>query len=202
MALRKFRFFVGACGPTMMYSNIIRAEDEVSAIKIYLAELGEEPTEENIEKRLRFIREVVPKDTPEKLLDCMGREISVGDEVMVIKGASGTSPELVPGTVEKIPGKSITVKTRTGETVRVMLAKGEVDSLSKAIVLDPRPARAVEGVLDASGYPIEENDRVAYVFSPYSISELKVGTVKKISAKTVVVDDTRKRPDKVVVINR
>ena len=202
MALKKYRFFVGACGPTMMYSNIIRAEDEISATKIFLAEMNEEPTEENIQKRLRNIREVVPKAKPEKLLDCTGREISVGDNVMAIKGASGTAPELVPGTVEKIPGKSIVVKISNGDTVRIALSKYETDSLAKVIVLDPRPERGSEGVLDASGYPIEENDKVAYVYSPYSTSELKIGTIKKLSSKTVLVDDTRKRPDKVVVLNR
>ena len=110
MALKKYRFFVGACGPTMMYSNIIRAEDEISATKIYLAEIGEEPTEENIKKKLDYIREIIPKENPEKLLDCKDQEISIGDEVIVIKGGAGTSPRLLHGTVKKLSGKSIQVE--------------------------------------------------------------------------------------------
>ncbi len=203
MALKKYRFFVGACGPTMMYSNIIRAEDEVSAAKLYLTEQGEEASDEAVAEQLRFIREVVPKETPEKLFDFMNKEISVDDDVMFIRNSSSKAPKLMPGKVEKITGKSVVIKTPAGESVRVILAEDEEDSIARIIVMSPRPERAAEGVVDASEYPLLEGDPVVYMKAiAYNRCEgFDVGTVEKISGKSLEVNGTRRTPERVVVIN-
>lgn len=201
MALKKYRFFVGACGPTMMYSNIIRAEDEISATKIYLSGSGSEPTDEEIQEQLRYIREVIPKDTPEKLLDCKDQEISVGDDVIVIKGGAGLSPKLVHGTVKKLSAKSIQVEDQAGTSFRIMLGADEESSMSKVFIMSPRPSRSVEGVMDATGYPIREGDPVVYLYTYFHEYSFKTGNVSKITEKSLVVDDTRKSFDRVVVIN-
>ncbi len=198
MALKKYRFFVGACGPTVMYSNIIRAEDEISAVKIYLSKAGKALTDENIAMQLRNIREVVPKENPEMLLDYSGKEISSGDEVMFTSGNM-----LLSGKVEKITAKSIVVKTQDGECVRIVLPKDEDDTLTRVLVMAPRPARMIDGPVDASGYPLYVGDPVAYMGDMYAgtCKGLKNGNITKITAKTVVVGTTRKSLDKVVVIN-
>ena len=203
MALKKYRFFAGVCGPTALYSNIIRAEDEVSAVKLYLAELGKKATDENVADQLQNIREIVPKENPDKLLDCMEKEISVGDDVMFIKNTSGKTPKLLPGKVEKITGKSIVVKAQSGESVRIVLAEDESDSISRVIVMGSRPNRAGAEVEDASGYPLMVGDPVVYMKpTAYNRCEgFQVGTVKKISDKTIAIDETRRTSDRIVVIN-
>ncbi len=203
MALKKYRFFAGACGPTALYSNIIRAEDEVSAVKLYLAELGEEETDENVAKQLRNIREIVPKEIPDKLLDFMNKEISVDDDVMFIRNSSGKAPKLLFGKVEKITGKSIVVKAQSGESVRIILAEEESDSISRVIIMNPRPLRSVGDTTDASGYPLMVGDPVVYMKpTAYNRCEgFEVGTVEKISDKTISINETRRTSDRIVVIN-
>ena len=85
MALKKYRFAVGICGPTVLYTNIIRAEDERSAAMIYLSEIGKDLTDENISEQLRHIKGIVPKEARNRLLDYLGKEIVLGDEVMFYK---------------------------------------------------------------------------------------------------------------------
>ena len=203
MALKKFRFFVGACGPTMMYSNIIRAEDEVSAIKQYISAYGRELTEEEMNKYLRLIREVIPKENPDKLLDYMEHEIAVGDEVVFIRNSYGKPPKLLTGIVDKISAKSIVVKTLSEECFRVILPEDETEILPKVIVMNPRPNRIVGKYIDATGYPLQEGDIVAYMGKVYvgNCEGFRTGAVKKITEKTVEVEDTRKNFDRVVVIN-
>ena len=185
----------------MMYSNIIRAEDEISATKIYLSELGKEPADEAVKEQLRFIREVVPKENQEQLLDCKDQEIKTGDDVIVIKGSAGTSPRLVQGTVKKLSGKSIQVEDQEGNSFRIMLGADEESSMSKVFIMKPRPTRPVERVTDATGYPIQVGDPVVYLNSYFHEYSFKTGNVSKITEQSLLVDDTRKAFDKVVVIN-
>ena len=203
MALKKYRFATGICGPTILYSNTIRAEDEIAAAKIYLTETGKEITDESISELLRHISEIVPKETPDQLFDCMGREISEDDDVAVIKSNEGAAPELSFGKIEKISGKSVSVKTPTGESVRVMLTKSEADTMTRVLVMGQRPAKECTDVFDGSGYPLQVGDRIAYMDPAYFRGNIifKVGTVEKITPKTIMVNGTRKTPDRTVVIN-
>ncbi|MBR0161977.1 MAG: hypothetical protein IJQ02_11940 [Oscillospiraceae bacterium] len=203
MALKKYRFFVGACGPTMMYSNIIRAEDELSAVKIYLSEREKELSDENIANGLRNIREIVPKDKPDKLLDGMGKEIQVGDDVVFIRNASGSPPILLTGKVERLSDKSIVVKDPKDQNYRIVLPKWETDMLPRVIVMSARPEREKTDPVDGSGYPLQMGDPVAYMKDAYSGSSegFITGTVTKITAKNVAVGEKRKNFDKVVIIN-
>lgn len=203
MALRKFRFLVGACGPTFLYTDIYRAEDERAAAIIRLSAMGKECTEENIAKQLDTIREIIPKETPDRLLDCLGRELSLGDEVMFIKNKAQGGPKLLSGKIEKISGKSVLIKEETGESTRIILSGDEEECISKVLVMKTRPERKESGAEDASGYPIMEGDTVAYMraIAYNSCTGFEVGSVKKITAKNVEIEDTRRTLNRVVVLN-
>ena len=205
MALKKYRIFVGMCGPTPLYSDTIRAEDERAAVITYLTEIGKEVTIENINEQLRHVREIVPniKKTPEKLLDCLGKELTLGADVMFMRRKYGEGTKLMSGKVDKVSGKSIVVRTQSGESNRIMLSTDSDDSIDRVIVMAPRPERVNGEVLDASGYPILEGDTVAYMIpAEFGTSDgFGTGTVTKFTAKSVEVNGTKRPFDRVVVIN-
>ena len=203
MALKKYRFFAGACGPTMLYSNIIRAGDERTATIIYLKEMGKDATEENIADELHNIREIIPKVNPDHLLDFLEKEIKVGDDVMFIKNKSGSAPKLCPGKVAKVTGKRIVVEDTTGDSSRIMLPEDESECLPRVIVMSPRPERPADGMIDASGYPVLDDDPIAYMkIPPYSNSvEFEMGRIEAIKGNKVLVNGTRKTVDRIVVLN-
>ena len=203
MSLKKYHFALGICGPTVLYSSIIRAENEREAAMIFLAKDGKDLTEETINNQLRFIKEIVPKEIPDKLYDCVGEEIELGKDVLFIRNEYGKAPKLVLGVIDKICGKSIVINASDGVMNRIILPKGEPDSLPKVVILNKRPLRSGKENLDASGYPIAMDDPVAYMNPVYSgnCDGFQIGIVTSISAKTIQVDGTRREFDRVVVIN-
>ena len=62
--MKKYKVFVGMCGPTPIVSNIIKANDKREALIKYYDLMGEEYTEEKIEKELKNVFEHIP--TPRK----------------------------------------------------------------------------------------------------------------------------------------
>ncbi len=203
MALKKYRFAIGACGPTILHTNIIRAENEEAAARIYLSEIGEEQTDENITELLRRVSEIVPKENPDRILDYAGKEISLGDEVMFIRNKTGTPSKLMAGRVNKISEKSIVIMTQDGESNRVILPEDEAECLPRVIVMNPRPKRTNEGVVDASGYPLLEGDPIVYMKAiAYGRCDgFQTGSVERLVGKSIVVNGTKRTPDRVVVIN-
>ncbi len=187
----------------MLYSNIIRAEDERAATIIYLKEMGKDATEENIADELRYIREIIPKETPDHLLDFLEKEIKVGDDVMFIKNKAGSAPKLCPGKVTKVTGKSIVVEDTAGDSSRIMLPEDESECLPRVIIMSPRPERPADGMIDASGYPVLDGDPIAYMKRPpYSNSvEFEMGRIEAIKGNKVLVNGTRKTVDRIVVLN-
>ena len=203
MARKKYRFVVGNCGPTILYTNIIRADDEIAATKMFLTESGKELTEDNITEQLRYIREIVPKENPDRLLDYLEKEIALDDEVMFIRNKSGEAPQLMHGKVEKISGKSIVITTETGERNRVILSEDDAECISRVIVMVPRPERTNDGVIDASGYPLKEGDPIAYMkaISYNRCDGFQTGTITKLTSKYIEVNGTKRASNRVVAIN-
>ena len=203
MALKKYRFAVGICGPTVLYTNIIRAEDERSAAMIYLSEIGKDLTDENISEQLRHIKEIVPKETPDRLLDYLEKEIVLGDEVMFIKNKYGEAPRLMPGKVDKISGKSIVITTESGESNRVILSEKDDECLSRVIVMQLRPERKNNGVADASGYPLIEGDPVVYMKTSVHnrCDGFQTGMITRFTAKYIEINGTKRTSERVIAIN-
>ena len=203
MALKKYRFAVGVCGPTVLYTNIIRAEDERAAATLYLSEIGKELTNENITELLKYVREIIPKENPDKIMDYTEREIALGDEVMFIRNKFGEAPKLLSGKVDKISGKSIVIRTQTGESNRIILAEDESECLSRVVVMNARPERKNEGFVDASGYPVMEGDPIVYMKAiAYSRCDgFQTGHVTRVTGKSIEVNGTKRTPNRVVVIN-
>lgn len=62
--MKKYKVFVGMCGPTPIVSNIIKANDKREALLKYYELIGEDYTEERVQKDLQKVFEHVP--TPRK----------------------------------------------------------------------------------------------------------------------------------------
>ena len=207
MKQRKFKIAIGACGPTIMYSHIIIAENERDAVIKYLKQDGTEATEESIRMYLDHVNEILPLEAPDKLLDFDGNEIALGDSVVFVKNygvvdGKSVAPKLLSGKVVKIGAKGIVIEDGNGEESRLNLSKKNSDRLVKVAVMKRRPERDTEDLNDATGYPLREGDVIAYMGKIYmsSCESLVKGTVKSISAKTVFVDDTKKAPERTVVL--
>ena len=188
----------------LFYSNIFQAEDERAAALQYLAECKEEPTEKNIIWKLRSIREIIPEEEPEKLMDCSGNEIIMGCHVVFVRNKAGEASRLMKGYVIKITGnKSITVRAEDGESVRILPSKKETGFLSKVIVIKKRPERELSKFIDASGYPIYEGDPVVYMKdgSRYYCERFSAGIVREMNEETVAIDSIRRAPERLVVVN-
>ena len=75
-------------------------------------------------------------------------------------------PKLIRGKVSEITERSACIQPENGSGSRLLVSRDDPEFLPKALVLHPRPERALEGALDASGYPIREGDPVVYMLPP------------------------------------
>ena len=203
MSIKKYRFAVGNCGPTILYTKTIYAENAESAAKTYLSGQGKDLSDENIKALLKNVHEIVPREKPEKIMDYLEREIVLGDEVVFIRNRAEEPPKLMLGRVEKISDRSIVVKTSAGESNRIFSSEDDFGVLSRVIIMTHKPERMEEGVCDAVGYPVKENDIVAFM-KPISNSRcdgFQTGVVSRITESFISVNETRRAPNRVVVIN-
>lgn len=66
MAQKKYKIAVGLCPPDIIYTNIIKANDEREAVLKFFKEMGKEPTEQEIEDMIRHTIEHTPKPRKKK----------------------------------------------------------------------------------------------------------------------------------------
>ena len=138
-----------------------------------------------------------------KLLDGLNQLVSAGDEVMFIRNAYRRDSKIVRGTVIKITEKCAIIQTGANKNICILLCEGDPASLTKVIVMHPRPGRTGEDSMDASGYQIREGDPVVYI-GPLLSNRCKgfeYGTVKKAAGNTWEVNGTRRSSDRIVVVN-
>lgn len=64
--MNKYKIVVGLCGPHIIKTNVINAHDEREAVIKYLKSMDEEPTEEAIEKHLKWVVVHTPKPRKKK----------------------------------------------------------------------------------------------------------------------------------------
>lgn len=64
--MNKYKIVVGLCGPHILKTNVINAHDEREAVIKYLKSMGEEPTEDAIEKHLKWVVVHTPKPRKKK----------------------------------------------------------------------------------------------------------------------------------------
>lgn len=64
--MKKFKVFVGMCGPTPIVSNIIKANDKREALVKYYESIGGEFDEEKIQNELKNVFEHTPQPRKKK----------------------------------------------------------------------------------------------------------------------------------------
>ena len=194
MAKRKFKICVGACGPTLLYTNIIKAEDERDAVIQYLSSDGNTPTEEEVQRYISYTHEVVPtpkRKDDEPIVDTLGKPFAIGDKAAFIRN---TAPSFVVGEVTKINNSSVVIKTSDGRENRVTCSKGSF-CVEYAVILNDRIKRNGDKQ-DATGYPVLVDDKVLFVRDVYGNISLVQGTIKDIKNTRVSVEYTfGKRPE-------
>ena len=199
--MKKYRFFTGQCGPTSLYSNIIRAHDEREAAIKYLGGNEQEISDVDIHRCLKNIVEIVTEEAPDQLLDVFGTVLVIGVPVVYIRNSRYSAPVFLKGTIKRMTGKSVEIDSEDGSVDKLILSAGTEGMILKILVMADRPQREGEPV-DVTGYPIKVGDKVAYMDDIYtnSCKKLLPGTVEKISRDTVYLSKTRRKSNRMVVI--
>lgn len=66
--MKKFKVFVGMCGPTPIVSNIIKANDKREALVKYYESIGEDYDEKKIENELKNVFEHPPNRAKKRMI--------------------------------------------------------------------------------------------------------------------------------------
>ena len=118
--MKKYKMALGACGPHIMYTNIIRADSPEEAAKMYLREvagsplevLGVETKEEDIKRvasRMFEVEDRAVRKEDEHFVDAFGTEIDFGQSVAFICRQDKNA--IRQGKVQNITKSTITVKS-------------------------------------------------------------------------------------------
>ena len=209
MALKKYKICVGVCGPTLLYTNIIKAEDERDAVTKYLSETGMQITEEEIQKYISHTHEVLP--TPKRkddqpIVDSFGNPLSFGKTVAFIR--NDKPPVLILGEITKVTNSSILITASDGKETRIPCSKGTFKVDRAAIIKKRKNRKEDGGKVDATGYPVYEGDKIIFEENYYGQKSLREGTVKEIRNTTIIanyftgskIEQTVKSLSKIVVL--
>lgn len=195
MAKKKFRIVTGMCGPTVLTTGIIKAEDKRDAVVQYLSGRGnDEISESEILSYLEHTYEIQPKPKKKSdkcLTDVNGKTINAGDNVAFIANVNLHS-RLYVGSVSKLGNTTVNVESKDGNKYRVSC--DDDFCVKKIVIVGRQPAR--EGnLLDVNGYPIEVGDKVYYCQTGRYQSDCCIfcGTVTKATDRTVLIDETERR---------
>ena len=198
--LKKYRMAVGICGPTVLYTNIIRAYSAEEAARKYLSEDedGTVPDEKvrEIADRMHEIEEEKPVSS---YLDARGETLKPGDSVYALVKANGKTFSIIEGVISKLTKRGIKVQADDAE---YLVPVGTKDAASRW--KDPFFSRAVRITeeMKSLGAP-EIGSEVAYIDGAFMSSSkvFSFGTVTKITASNIYINcedgEARRTPDRV-----
>ena len=219
--MKKYRIALGICGPTVMYSKIIKAYSEEEAVKKYLADSGEECTDDKVKNLIRFTREKVSvKDDDPSLGTMYDFELNVlqvGDRVAFICNQPNDEGfrrySVQEGVISKISDSSAEIYSEVlDKTFRVMKTSGayignDVSDyrLKKVAKLMNHYEPEENSLNDSLGQGVHEGDTIVYMADIYqdSCEGFIKGIVQKESATMVFVENgKRKTSPKFAVVQR
>ena len=220
--MRKYKIAVGICGPTILYSDVIKAQNRVEAVERFIADSDGQYTESDKETLLQHIHEIVSrKSTSENanrtsMKDYDLKKVISGDPVAFIcvrRNKEGYRRySIQKGTIQGFTASSVVIDCPDLEqTFRIVETSGSYtgnrikeDRLKKvALMKEYLPAANESEPTDALGQELKLGDVVAYMDDIYqdSCAGFIKGTVTKITAKLVEMDGfKRKTRGKVVRI--
>lgn len=223
-AMKKYKIAVGICGPTILYSNIIKAHSEEEAVEKFIADSEGQYSESDKGTLLRHTHEIVARKPAREdaertsMKDYDLNEVKAGDLVAFIcvrRNDQGFRRySIQKGIIQSFSASSAVIDcTDLEKTFRIVETSGRYtgneitdDRLKKVAVMKEFALASNDTVpADALGQELKLGDTVAYMDDIYqdSCAGLIKGTVTKITAKFVEMDGSKKKThDKVAVIQR
>lgn len=222
VAMKKYKIAVGICGPTVLYSNVIKAHSKEEAVEKFISESEGQYSAADRETLLNHTREIESRKVKTEtggrssMKDYLLNEVKVGDLVAFIcvrRNDKGFRRYTIQkGIIQSFTDSSAVIDCADlGKTFRIIETSGKYTGndivgsrLKKAALMKEFDDAANESVpTDALGQELKPGDIVAYMDEIYqdSCAGFIKGTVTKITAKFVEMDGSkRKTRDKVVRI--
>ena len=197
--LKKYKMAVGICGPTVLYTNIIKAYSAKEAAKLYLNEnndAGKEITEEMVSEIAKKMFQIEEAKALESHFDARGERLEIGNKVLCAVNTS-----IVEGVIAKLTNRGVKVSFENSDRT---IAIGQNDY--KEIDGEKLPffAKIVKVTDDmASNADVEIGSFVAYMDIRFgTCMGFGFGTVTRITPSYVYIDTgndeiIRKSADKV-----
>ena len=205
--MKKYKMAVGACGPQIMYTNIIKAESPEEAARIYLGADANEEKIAMVSSRMFEVEERTVRSDNDCFVDALGADIEIGKEVAFISRTDTNS--IIKGTVTAITKSTITVTT-DNKQYRLVSDPEDGRSINKAIVINQIEIASSNNTnTDALGRPLEEGSLVAYRQDVYAgnCKGFAFGTITKVTGSfaficdAVTKEENRRRHNLIVRIN-
>ncbi len=105
--LKKYKMAVGICGPTVLYTNIIKAYSAEEAAKLYLDEnndAGKEITDEMVSEIAKKMFEIEEAKALDAHYDACGERLVVGNRILC-----AVKMQIVEGTIVKLTNRGVKV---------------------------------------------------------------------------------------------
>ena len=111
--LKKYRMAVGICGPTVLYTNIIRAYSSEEAARFYLDEnndSGKEITDEMVSEIANKMHEIEESKALDVYYDACGKQLEIGCTVLFV-----SKTVIMKGTIIKLTNRSVKITYDDGD---------------------------------------------------------------------------------------
>ena len=184
--LKKYRMAVGICGPTVLYTNIIKAYSPEDAARKYLEEgiaegSVDEITDDKISKIAKEMYELAGTEALSPHYDACGEVIEVDDTVIAV-----VNNAIVKGTVVKLTNRSIKI-AESGREYTVTINRNDYKEISG----ERRPffAKVVKADSNSAGNTPDPGSYVAYLEIDYgTCTGFGFGTVSRITPSYVYIN--------------
>ena len=109
--LKKYKMAVGICGPTILYTNIIKAYSAEEAARSYLEENNDgEINDEMVSETAKRMFEIEDEKTLDDHYDVHGKRLEVGDTILAIINSA-----FVKGAITKLTKRSVKIGSNNDE---------------------------------------------------------------------------------------
>ena len=198
--LKKYKMAVGICGPTVLYTNIIKAYSAEEAARLYLQENNEgEITDEMVYQTAKRMFEIEEEKALDNHFDVNGKCLEIGNPVLtIINGA------FIRGAITKLTNRSVKIVSNNNEYTLTISSHDykEIDGERKPYFA--KIVKLTDG--QATDSNVEVGSFVAYMDTNFGhCTGLGFGTVTQITPSYIYItteanDAIRKSASKVYLL--
>ena len=202
--LKRYRMATGICGPTVLYTNIIKAYSPEEAARKYLEERRaegavDEVTDDKVAEIAKEMYELEEARPLETYYDVCSEEMSEGDGVLAITKHN----TIVRGTIAKFTRRGVKIDTGD-ETISITIDRKDQKMISGEYVPFFSKLIKITENMAADG-PIAVGSSIAYIKISYGACEgFGFGTVTRIAPSYIYIntgnEEIRKSAEKVHLI--